>query len=39
MKTEVLSVANMPGLDHASFDANFAIHWLWKAPDKAKLLA
>jgi len=39
MKTEILSVANMPGLDLGSFDEHFAMHWLWKAPDKAKLLA
>jgi lactate dehydrogenase-like 2-hydroxyacid dehydrogenase len=39
MKTEILSVANMPGLDLGSFDEHFAMHWLWKAPDKGKLLA
>jgi lactate dehydrogenase-like 2-hydroxyacid dehydrogenase len=39
MKTEILSVANMPGLDLGSFDAAFAMHWLWKAPDKAQMLA
>ena len=35
MKTEILSVANMPGLDLGSFDEQFTMHWLWKAPDKA----
>ena len=39
MKAEILSVANMPGLDLASFEREFAMHWLWKASDKAKLLA
>lgn len=39
MKTEILSVANMPGLDLASFEAHFTMHWLWKAQDKAKRLA
>ncbi len=39
MKTEILSVANMPGLDLASFDGHFAMHWLWKAPDTGRLLA
>jgi lactate dehydrogenase-like 2-hydroxyacid dehydrogenase len=38
VKPEVLSVANMPGLDLASFEAHFTMHWLWKAPDRAKLI-
>jgi lactate dehydrogenase-like 2-hydroxyacid dehydrogenase len=36
---EILSVANMPGLDLAAFEREFTMHWLWKAEDKAKLLA
>lgn len=39
MPVEILSVANMPGLDLAAFEREFTMHWLWKAEDKAKLLA
>lgn len=39
MAVEILSVANMPGLDLASFEREFTMHWLWKSPDKGKLLA
>ncbi|MFO1361137.1 MAG: 2-hydroxyacid dehydrogenase [Burkholderiales bacterium] len=39
MKPEVLSVAGMPGLDRASFEAHFAMHWLWQAPDREQVLA
>jgi lactate dehydrogenase-like 2-hydroxyacid dehydrogenase len=39
MAVEILSVANMPGLDLASFEREFTMHWLWKARDKAQLLA
>lgn len=39
MPVEILSVANMPGLDLASFEREFTMHWLWKSPDRAKLLA
>lgn len=39
MKPEILSVANIPGLDLGSFEAHFTMHWLWQAPDRAQLLA
>jgi lactate dehydrogenase-like 2-hydroxyacid dehydrogenase len=39
MKVEILSVANMGGFPFERLEREFAVHKLWQAGDKAKLLA